>query len=382
MKNLFQLHPLVKKMDGEFLKDESRLLYSEEFFQELLQIERKRSSRTGIPFLLVLIHLSSHFEHPASTGIVRSIAAVLKETTRETDIKGWFKEKSTIGILFTEMSESKDRMIDIFRERIEGKIREILHACPGHGVEISFNWFPEEAKVITRQNGENLVFYPELQDDGKMDFRGFLKRTIDIAGSLLGLIVFSPLFLIIPLCIKATSKGPVFFRQERLGLHGRKFNFLKFRSMYVDNDDDIHRNYVKDLIHGNGAEPGNGNGGPDQVFKLTGDPRITPFGNFLRKSSLDELPQLLNVLKGDMSLVGPRPPIPYEFDDYKVWHRKRVVEVKPGITGLWQVKGRSSCSFDEMVRLDLRYIHEWSIWLDIKILIQTPWAVLRGKGAY
>lgn len=380
MKNLFQLHPLVKRMDGEFLKDESRLLYSEEFFQELLQIERKRSSRTGIPFLLVLIHLSGHFEHPASTGIVRSIAAVLKETTRETDIKGWFKERSTIGILFTEMSESKDRMIDIFRERIEGRIREILHA--GHGVEISFNWFPEEAKVITRQNGENLVFYPELQDDGKMDFRGFLKRVIDIAGSLLGLIVFSPLFLIIPLCIKATSKGPVFFRQERLGLHGRKFNFLKFRSMYVDNDDDIHRNYVKDLIHGKGAEPGNGNGGPDQVFKLTGDPRITPFGDFLRKSSLDELPQFLNVLKGDMSLVGPRPPIPYEFDDYKVWHRKRVVEVKPGITGLWQVKGRSSCSFDEMVRLDLRYIHEWSIWLDIKILIQTPWAVLRGKGAY
>jgi exopolysaccharide biosynthesis polyprenyl glycosylphosphotransferase len=382
MKNLFHLNPPVKKVDAEFLKDESGLLYSEEFFQEILQLERKRSSRTGIPFLLVLMHLSSHFEHPASTEIVRSIALLLKETTRETDIKGWFKERSTIGILFTELNESKDRMIGIFRERVEGKIREILHSCPGHTVEISFNWFPEEAKVITRQNGENLVFYPELKEDGKMDFRGFLKRAIDIAGSLLGLLMFSPLFLIIPLCIKATSSGPVFFRQERLGLHGRKFNFLKFRSMYVDNSDDIHRNYVKGLINGNGLATVNGSGAPEKVFKLTGDPRITPFGNFLRKSSLDELPQFINVLKGDMSLVGPRPPIPYEFDDYKVWHRKRVVEVKPGITGLWQVKGRSSCSFDEMVRLDLRYIQEWSIWLDIKILIQTPWAVLRGKGAY
>jgi lipopolysaccharide/colanic/teichoic acid biosynthesis glycosyltransferase len=118
------------------------------------------------------------------------------------------------------------------------------------------------------------------------------------------------------------------------------------------------------------------------VFKLTKDRRITPVGNFLRRSSLDELPQLLNVLKGDMSLVGPRPPIPYELAVYQTWHRRRLLEVKPGITGLWQVMGRSQVSFDEMVRLDLRYAMTWTIWMDLRILLRTPMAVIRGSGAY
>ncbi len=132
----------------------------------------------------------------------------------------------------------------------------------------------------------------------------------------------------------------------------------------------------------NGRANGNGSALPQNgVYKLTNDSRITPVGRFLRKTSLDEFPQFFNVLKGDMSLVGPRPPIPYECEKYDVWHKRRILEVKPGITGLWQVKGRSSTTFDDMVRLDLNYVTHWSLLLDLKILFQTPFAVLKGKGA-
>jgi lipopolysaccharide/colanic/teichoic acid biosynthesis glycosyltransferase len=196
------------------------------------------------------------------------------------------------------------------------------------------------------------------------------------------LIIFLPFFLIIPLVIKLTSKGPVFFKQERVGLFGKTFTFLKFRSMYAHNSPAIHREYVRNLICGKN-ESGNGvNGEQKCIYKIKDDPRITPVGKFLRKTSLDELPQFINVLRGEMSLVGPRPPIPYELEAYDIWHRRRVIEIKPGITGLWQVMGRSSTSFDEMVRLDLKYIREWSLWLDIKILVKTPLAMLIGKGAY
>jgi lipopolysaccharide/colanic/teichoic acid biosynthesis glycosyltransferase len=181
--------------------------------------------------------------------------------------------------------------------------------------------------------------------------------------------------------VKATSKGPVLFRQHRVGQYGRRFTFLKFRSMRVGNDPSVHREYVTKLIAGEAnriqaSTSTNGTG----VYKLANDKRITRIGTFLRKTSLDELPQFINVLKGDMSLVGPRPPIPYELAAYQTWHRRRVLEVKPGITGLWQVTGRSQVKFDDMVRLDLRYATSWSPWLDLKILLRTPGAVI--KGAY
>ena len=166
-----------------------------------------------------------------------------------------------------------------------------------------------------------------------------------------------------------------------MGQHGRSFTFLKFRSMYTDNDHSEHQEYVTKLIaqeDGDGAALHNGNG----VYKITNDRRVTRIGKFLRRTSLDELPQLINVLIGDMSLVGPRPPIPYELAAYQTWHRRRVLEVKPGITGLWQVTGRSRVKFDEMVRLDLRYATTWTPWLDLKILIRTPMAVIKGSGAY
>jgi lipopolysaccharide/colanic/teichoic acid biosynthesis glycosyltransferase len=182
---------------------------------------------------------------------------------------------------------------------------------------------------------------------------------------------------VIAAAIKWTSKGPIFFRQERLGCNGKVFTFLKFRSMYNDNDPARHKDYIRKYIGEQqkaAVEPG--------IFKLKDDLRITPVGGWLRKTSLDELPQLINVLKGNMSLVGPRPPIPYECDLYDIWHRRRLLSCRPGITGLWQVTGRSRTTFDDMVRLDLKYINEWSLGLDLKILLKTPGAVFSGNGAY
>ena len=150
--------------------------------------------------------------------------------------------------------------------------------------------------------------------------------------------------------------------------------------MYANNDLKIHQEFMKQVI--NGKHDGLASDGAKPVFKMTNDPRITRIGKFIRRTSLDELPQFINVLRGEMSLVGPRPPLAYEYEEYDPWHRRRVLEVKPGITGLWQVEGRSRVRFDDMVRLDLQYARGWSLWLDIQILLKTPRAVVFGDGAY
>jgi lipopolysaccharide/colanic/teichoic acid biosynthesis glycosyltransferase len=196
---------------------------------------------------------------------------------------------------------------------------------------------------------------------------------IDIVGSVAAIAFLSPLFLLVFALVKLSSKGPVLFQQERIGQFGKPFTFLKFRSMYANNDPKIHRDFMKRVISGNHDGEGS---------KMTDDPRITRVGRFIRKTSLDELPQFFSVLKGDMSLVGPRPPLAYECQEYDIWHRRRVLEVKPGITGLWQVTGRSRLRFDEMVRLDLQYVRTWSLWLDFKIMVRTPFAVIRGGDAF
>jgi exopolysaccharide biosynthesis polyprenyl glycosylphosphotransferase len=207
------------------------------------------------------------------------------------------------------------------------------------------------------------------------------KRAMDIVGSVLALFLFAPVLFTIALAIRLTSSGPVFFRQKRVGQSGEEFVFFKFRTMYVNNDSSVHQEYVKQLIAGRAERhPGSANG--KGVYKLTTDSRITRVGRFLRRTSLDELPQLLNVLKGDMSLVGPRPAIAYEVEAYDTWHRRRIFEAKPGITGLWQVSGRSRVTFDDMVRLDLCYAKTWSPWMDLKILMRTPAAMFFGDGAY
>ena len=191
-------------------------------------------------------------------------------------------------------------------------------------------------------------------------------------GSVAAIGFLTPLFLLVSALVKLSSKGPILFKQERIGQFGRPFTFLKFRSMHANNDPKIHQEFMKRVISGD----------HEKGSKMENDPRITRLGRFLRKSSLDELPQFFSVLKGDMSLVGPRPPLAYECQEYDIWHRRRVLEVKPGITGLWQVTGRSRLRFDEMVRLDLQYVRTWSLWLDLKIMLKTPIAIIRGGDAF
>jgi lipopolysaccharide/colanic/teichoic acid biosynthesis glycosyltransferase len=213
------------------------------------------------------------------------------------------------------------------------------------------------------------------------------KRCIDVGLAALVLILLFPLMLFIALLIKLDTPGPVLFVQERVGARRRRrngrttweiqnFSFYKFRSMIPRADPSLHQAFISAFVKGQ-VEPSNTNGAQ---FKLNRDPRVTRVGRVLRKTSLDELPQFINVLKGDMSLVGPRPPIPYEVELYQDWHKRRL-EVLPGITGWWQVKGRSQVSFDDMVRMDLYYIEHASLALDLQILLMTPRAVLSGRGA-
>jgi exopolysaccharide biosynthesis polyprenyl glycosylphosphotransferase len=205
------------------------------------------------------------------------------------------------------------------------------------------------------------------------------KRGSDLIIASLALATLSPLWLLIALLIKLDSRGPVFYKQERVGMDGRVFLFYKFRTMRAGTDDAEHREFQKRYISG---QP-DSNLGDDQrpAYKLHADDRVTRLGRILRRASIDELPQLFNVLRGDMSVVGPRPPIPYEVESYELWHRKRL-DMKPGITGLWQVSGRNRLPFDEMVRMDLYYIENWSLLLDIKIILQTLPVMWRGEDAY
>src|SRR5438874_1475530 len=206
-----------------------------------------------------------------------------------------------------------------------------------------------------------------------------VKRSSDLIIATVALTLLSPLWLLIALLIKLDSRGPVFYKQERVGMDGRVFLFYKFRSMQVGSDDTSHREYQRAYISG---RPDSNLGDDERpVFKLRTDDRITRVGKLLRKTSLDELPQLFNVVRGDMSIVGPRPPIPYEVENYQLWHRKRL-DMKPGITGLWQVSGRNRLAFDEMVRMDLYYIENWSLLLDLKIILQTLPVMWRGEDAY
>jgi lipopolysaccharide/colanic/teichoic acid biosynthesis glycosyltransferase len=217
------------------------------------------------------------------------------------------------------------------------------------------------------------------------------KRLFDIAFTLPLLIFIAPIFLCIALLVMLDSPGPAFFIQKRVKarrvwtLHGwrwvrEEFPCYKFRTMFHKCDSAIHQAYMKAFIQNNEAEMNKVQGTQTSVRKLVNDPRITRIGRLLRKTSLDELPQFINVLLGDMTLVGPRPPIPYELEMYKTWHFERM-EATPGLTGLWQISARSSCDFDEMVRLDIQYIQEQPLELDLKILFRTPFSVLMKHGA-
>jgi lipopolysaccharide/colanic/teichoic acid biosynthesis glycosyltransferase len=355
---------------------------SEVTFKRSIAVERKRTERSKEPFLLMLLEAGKHQDREKKGRALDSMVSALQLCTRETDVIGWYKSGTIVGVIFTGLvGTDKNSILSAILSRVSTTLRDRLTSDQFSQVSISFHFFPDDWNHDSNGRPSNPTLYPDLssRNDRTQSLLG-IKRVMDIAGSGVMLALCGPLLVVIALAIKATSKGPVLFRQQRVGQYGQHFTFLKFRSMRVDNNHSVHQEFVTKLIAGGAKKDlSSGNGGA--VYKLTNDKRITRIGKFLRRTSLDELPQFLNVLKGDMSLVGPRPPIPYEVAAYQTWHRRRVLEVKPGITGLWQVTGRSRVSFDEMVRLDLRYATSWSPWLDFKILMRTPIAVIKGAGA-
>jgi lipopolysaccharide/colanic/teichoic acid biosynthesis glycosyltransferase len=367
----------------ESVSSSERMPLDEETFTRGIAIERARTERSKTPFALMLLEAVSH-DGPSTSGTALDcVMAALLSSSRSTDIIGWYKNLTIVGAMYTGLvGDDKNSALCTILDRVIGTLRNELTFEQLNQVRISFHYYPDEWGEGKSGRPSNPVLYPDLLSSQKG--RGsmlVIKRMIDIIGSAIMLSLCGPLLLIIAIAVKASSKGPVFFRQRRVGQYGQSFTFLKFRTMYVDNDHSVHREYVRKLINSSGQSeisPGNNSG----VYKLTNDKRVTRVGKVLRRTSLDELPQFINALKGEMSLVGPRPPIPYEVAAYQTWHRRRVLEVKPGITGLWQVTGRSSVNFDDMVRLDLRYAVSWTPWLDFKILMRTPVAVIKGSGAY
>jgi lipopolysaccharide/colanic/teichoic acid biosynthesis glycosyltransferase len=240
---------------------------------------------------------------------------------------------------------------------------------------------------LALQTGDIAQKYAKMRRNG-LGFRArkrtkwakFCKRFIDVSVASMVLVLGLPFFLAISLLIKLTSRGPVFFTQNRIGEEGEEFTFFKFRTMRSGVDDSIHREFTRKFIKGD-IYNSNLDSPRASIYKLKEDPRITCVGRFLRGTSLDELPQFINIIKGEMSIVGPRPPLKYEYKHYDEWHKLRL-KTKPGITGLWQVSGRSSVPFHEMVMLDLYYIENWSLILDVKIMIRTIPVMLSGTGAY
>jgi len=366
------------------LQDEisTRMVLSEATFMSMLYLERRRAERAQKRYLLLLVDVKDAIADKQKIATLQKITQTLCEVTRETDLIGWYVNDNILGVIATELGNASSKEV---RQKISEKFCAAFLKALGQKktaqIAISFHFFPEDREDGELRNSSNNALYPDLTRT-KATRRlalGF-KRAIDVAGSALALILLAPLFGLIALAIKLTSEGPVLYRQARLGHYGEKFQLLKFRSMRKDCDCRIHQEYVSKFIAG--QVPAQNGNGSSSTFKIQSDPRVTAIGQFLRKTSLDEVPQFWNVLVGEMSLVGPRPPLDYEFKAYSLWHRRRVLEIKPGITGLWQVEGRSRTQFDEMVRLDLKYARAWSLWLDLKILARTPAAVVSGNGAH
>lgn len=344
---------------------DNRNLIPQAIFTHMLDTEQKRSERSGRAFVLMLLDCGKLEAFAGRRFSPEKLVSAIHACSRETDINGWYRDGAVLGTIYTEMDSTVETsIINVLARRIEKAFE--VEDCREF---VRFRVFPNDWYGQPTGGVMTTVKAP-VQSKSRLA----LKRTMDVVLSSIALVVASPLMLGIAVAIKATSKGPIFYSQERLGLFGHKFRFWKFRSMYANNDPRIHEEYVSSYIAGKGSTH-------QGVYKLTADPRVTSIGRFLRRTSLDELPQFFNVLLGDMSLVGPRPPVLYEVDRYQFWHKRRLT-VKPGITGKWQVEGRCRVEFDEMVRMDLRYAAKLSIWQDVKLMIRTPQAMISGSGAH
>ena len=339
-------------------------------FIHCLRMEKLRTDRSRAPLSMALFLLRENNKNGRET--IKEFLTYLNRITRETDVKGWL-DKNIIGILLPNTDN----------KGVKSCIAKLIQGNGCLDYSVITGTYPDHIfhQLLSEAENEPDLFPLNLDEALRpIHLQRALKRAIDVVGSFWGVVLLSPLLGIIALSVKISSPGPVIFRQTRIGMKGERFSCCKFRSMHSNADDQIHREYIADLISGR-LEKINQGDGQSPFFKMKADSRVTRVGKILRKLSLDELPQLFNVLRGEMSLVGPRPPLTYEVEKYEPWHLRRILEVKPGITGLWQVNGRSRTTFDEMVRLDLRYVKNWSLWLDTKILVKTVKEVLYPRSA-
>jgi len=345
------------------------ILHKSEFLKRL-RVEKRRADRSKSPLSLALLSFGKEALNDHQQ--IESLMNLLQKNTRDTDIKGWV-DHDVIGLILPDTNE----------KGVQYCVEKILNGNGNIPYSVIAGTYPDDLfnKLLNEGQSQPDLFPLDLDDSVKpRKLQDALKRGMDIIGAIVGLLLFSPFMLLAAIAIKADSPGPIIFKQLRIGRKGSRFSFYKFRSMYFNGDDHLHREYVTNLIKGD-LEKINQGDEEAPLYKIKSDPRVTPVGKIIRKTSIDELPQFFNVLKGEMSLVGPRPPLPYEVEKYETWHLRRILEVKPGITGLWQVDGRSTTSFNDMVRLDLRYALNWSLWLDMKILFKTVREIIHSKGA-
>jgi len=385
--------------------------YSRDQFKQRLLLEKRRAERINSKSTIIVLNTEKYLHHNGSKNNQNSLAELVCKKIRVTDSACLYQNK-TFLILLPDTDNSGahlvcDRLINNLNSfdnhhskfTFEDLSIETLSYPANKTQSQTANSIPDYTMTrermmdnlnlsINTYNGHTIAinvidtFFWDQQviSNFLLHIKKTIKRMIDISGALTGLLLLFPLIFLIAILIKLTSTGPILFKQTRVGYRGKPFTFLKFRSMYINSKNKVHEDYVKQLIQGKNKSINNGSN-EKPLYKIKDDERITPIGKIIRKTSLDELPQFLNVLKGDMSLVGPRPPINYEVKAYQHWHYRRILEVKPGITGLWQVSGRNRTTFDEMVRLDIQYAQNWNLLLDLKILIKTIKTIFVADGS-
>jgi lipopolysaccharide/colanic/teichoic acid biosynthesis glycosyltransferase len=338
--------------------------FCKHLYNEMLRAQRSKS-----PLSILILTVEGKTDHTAIN--MDELFSLLKKRTRDIDICGLINYK-TIGVILPYTNE----------EGAKNACAKIVNEGKSQVYFVGIYTYPDHIFESLTQRGSiqsNKLLFASNELIGNVWIKLLIKRCIDVIGSIVCLIIFMPVMIITALAIRITSPGPVIYRQRRLGRAGVPFTMYKFRSMRQDTDDKIHREYIRAFMSGNGEKVNNGDENRP-LYKIKCDPRVTNVGRFIRKYSIDELPQLFNVLKGEMSLVGPRPALAYEAEKYQPWHLRRILEAKPGLTGLWQVTGRSKTKWDDSVRLDIRYIKKLSLRYDLQILLRTVREVLRGTG--
>jgi lipopolysaccharide/colanic/teichoic acid biosynthesis glycosyltransferase len=386
--------PIIKKLKQLFDGDTSFVIlesvYTQKEFLVVLNRARAQADRNGHCFALATFDVSAKQSKPFSLD---KIAKLLSSRVRATDAIGWFDENQLGVYLYDSNAKDAQGFCQGIQEQLGVEISNRVYVYPYYYKQ---NLSADDTIGGGRQRmGAGLERYEKVQyalyggggggldqtrwycssecdiaDDYSNGLEPFFcsrcplwKRLFDLIVATVILLVCSPILISVAIFIKVVSPGPILFKQERMGYLGRRFTLWKFRSMHVENDASQHRAYLRELIE---------NG--EVMTKMEDDPRIIPLGKYLRASGVDELPQLLNVLRGEMSLIGPRPPIPYEVEGYHRWFHSRF-DTMPGLTGLWQVSGKNQLSFQEMIRLDIRYKKRLSFFWDVIILLRTPAAV-------